>query len=541
MINGLFVISGTALTIVLSAEPFLLAPIGVICAFVVLCLLAFKHHILQIIFSRPINKKYIVFAVLFALIAVYFNAQRFFGKASVFITKLNKFIEVPRNYHNMLITLYDIGIYILVFTALFALCGYFYWLFNHFTPVVKNFFHELEKPEKVFLLIVSTAAIIAIPIIFSKTNVFYDARFQGEPIKYDVIYTTDTIDLVNTNVHLDVNAPENDIRQPLFGVFSMPFAIFAVIVSKALFFVPCAYTLVITIIQIILLQITMILFARMLALPPICKILFLTALVFSYPVLLFSLVIEQYIFAVFWLILLVYAYLYKKQNREYYFIAAAGSLLTSGVLFPLLSYAKKSKAWFKDIFHGFIKFAVFIILSGQLPVFLNYSHVNFLFQFSGIHVTFPDRLLQYIHFIALCFFRPLNIEISTETYASYRLAPVTAIHIPGLVLLAAALTGFILNRKKPLAQICAGWIVFSFIVLCAVGWGTAENGLILYTLYFSWAFLALVYMAIEKICSRIQPLKFFLYILIIAILAIINLPGIGRIISFGRQYYPAGM
>jgi hypothetical protein len=281
----------------------------------------------------------------------------------------------------------------------------------------------------------------------------------------------------------------------------------------------------------------MALLARMAGLKKIYKILFLTGAVFSYPFLLFSLVIEQYIFALFYLMALVYAFIHKKQNRDFYFIAAAGSLVTSAVLFPFLSYSKQFKVWFRDIFHCFLKFLAVLIVFGRFTEILNYSWAMSLVRFSGVGLAFKDRLLQYIHFISLCFFAPAGTEIHTEPHPSYQLAPVTGLHIPGLVLLAAALAGFVLNRKNTLARICAGWVLFSFVILCVIGWGAAENGLVLYTLYFSWAFLSLVVMAIEKLFAGLPPLKLFLYILGIVGLAAVNIPGIAKIIDFGIRYY----
>ena len=72
------------------------------------------------------------------------------------------------------------------------------------------------------------------------------------------------------------------------------------------------------------------------------------------------------------------------------------------------------------------------------------------------------------------------------------------------------LTFFIVNIKDKLNRISFYWVIFSFIILCVVGWGTLENGLILYALYFSWAIVILMYNLIKQIFNLINKEKAFL-------------------------------
>jgi hypothetical protein len=120
----------------------------------------------------------------------------------------------------------------------------------------------------------------------------------------------------------------------------------------------------------------------------------------------------------------------------------------------------------------------------------------------------------------------------------YYLKPVTALNICGAALLLVVTAGFMLNAKNKFAVICMGWIVYSFIILCIIGWGSSENGLILYSLYFSWAFLSLACLTIEKIFQKIPLIKYILYSAIIAVFTFINISGIYELIRFGVTYYP---
>ena len=46
------------------------------------------------------------------------------------------------------------------------------------------------------------------------------------------------------------------------------------------------------------------------------------------------------------------------------------------------------------------------------------------------------------------------------------------------------------------------WVMFSVVILLVVGWGSSENGMILYALYFSWAFLVLIYQLVLAIAKK---------------------------------------
>ena len=267
------------------------------------------------------------------------------------------------------------------------------------------------------------------------------------------------------------------------------------------------------------------------------KILFLILLSFTYPVLLFSLTYEQYIFAVLWLVLFLYSFIHKKENQDIYFMGATGSLLTSAFFFPLLSFSKEIKVWFKEVVTVAGKFILAVVIFGQLPVVMYpIQAVQIqLNNFTGHKLSLSEKFLQYINFIATCLIKP-ETKLNTQ-YLSYQLAPVRELNYVGVALLVIALIGFLLNYQKIFARICFSWVAFSFVLLCIIGWGTNENGLVLYTLYFSWAFLSLAYMAIESMVGKIPVVKYTIIGGIIVAILVINIPGILDLIQFGINYY----
>jgi hypothetical protein len=423
---------------------------------------------------------------------------------------------------------------------------------------IVSFFKDIvdtsDRPERSYFIAVSIIALIAVAVIYTQTNCFYAPQSNGKIVSGDVVFTTDTGSFSQSNTYISV--VHNGYKRPLYGVFSMPFAVIAFALSKVFLFVPQGYYIIFGVIQIELATLSIILISRMLSLAGLTKYLFFVLVSLTYAVLLFSLNLEQYILSVFFLIVLLYIFVFQKENLDYALIAAAGTILTSGILFPLLVFAseKQNDAAIRRLTKFACTFFVLITLFSSLWLFLDpnamYEHFVHISQTSGYgagvgeKVSLPDKLLQYFNFVSLCFVKPATVigisslETIVNKGLSYQLAPVTSLNLLGVILLAVAILGFAQNWRDTFARICGFWVLFSFFVLCLVGWGTAENGLILYSLYFGWAYFCLVFLAIEKALQKLPVVKYAVYTAAIITLAAINLPGIWDVIQFGIKYYP---
>lgn len=419
--------------------------------------------------------------------------------------------------------------------AFIALFFWLYWFTDRSFSFIAEWYRGSDRAERIFLLAGCVAAIVAIAAVYSSTTAFFGSK---EP--YDVVYTADSSQLVSSNAYFYIDAYENDIRQPLFGVFSMPFAAAAMIAGKALFFVPNAYPIVLGAVQAFLLLLGFTLLSRVLALHGAEKILFLCLLAFSYPTMLFLFTAEQYIFALFWVLLLVYAWHEKKQASEIPFLAAAGSLLTSGVLFPLLFEDINARRNLRRLAAAVVSFAAFFIVFGRVPL-LNSTigKLKEMASFSGDSLPLGDRLLQYLNFVSTCLVRPCaGVDYHTFSHVSFQLNAVTRVNVFGAVVIVAALAGTALAFRERIVRLSACWAAFSFLILCVAGWGTSENGLVLYTLYFSWAFVILLFVLVRRLLRRFDALRISSMAAAAALLVFFNFSGMGELVRFAVQYYP---
>jgi hypothetical protein len=403
-------------------------------------------------------------------------------------------------------------------------------------PLIWKFIVSMNRMEKGYLIVVLAAAVVLISVVYGATSLFFCPQNRaGDIVIYDALYTTDTGAISNTDCFFYAFASPNDIRQPLFGVFSLPFSIPARMLSMILFMVPNSYAVILQIIQIELLAITGILLARLLKLEGKETMAFWGLCTCTYTYMLYSLVIEQYIIAYFYVILTIYlADKYTKTNYAYF--GAVSTLLTSGVLFPLVTRARTCREWMKDMLKAFLLYMSVVTAWGQLPLFLNIrNELKALTLFTGESVTWQEKTAQFTNFMKNMLWAPKALEDGEQ----YLLAAAENISWTGIVIMALVLLGFFLNRERYIAKISACWVLFSVVVLYIVGWGTAENGLILYALYFAWAYIVLLYLLLKKLIGNIY-LRMGCVIAFAVISFGINITEIIHIVDWGKELYPVG-
>ena len=169
------------------------------------------------------------------------------------------------------------------------------------------------------------------------------------------------------------------------------------------------------------------------------------------------------------------------------------------------------------------------------------TKITQLSSFTGKSVTFAEKIYQYTEFIGNCFVAP-NAGVNTTAfdYISWQLSPATGISFAGILILVMVVISAIWNHDKKSSLLAAGWVGFSVIMLLGLGWGTQENGLILYALYFGWAFLVLLFQLAEKIESKLN-IKFLVpvvTIVVVVALLVVNIPAIMEMVNFAITYYP---
>ena len=433
---------------------------------------------------------------------------------------------------NNLCNVFIFGLGILALPALIFFC---YLFLKKIFPKVKKFVLNLEKTEKKYLLIIFFLSfLLSIFICFFTTAFTFDTSKYSP---YNIVFTSDSSLVAKDDAFINFSHPENDLRQPLFGVFAFPFGIIAHFLSNFIFMTNGqSYWLMLIVGQFLLNAITIIMLGKLLKIEDKYKKYFYLLFSVSFPYLVFSLTLEQYSISLFYLILTIYiANNYKGIN--YLYVGATGTLLTSGIIFPLITKFKSIKQWIKDVFKCFLAFVGTIIFSGQFIQILSIPYkIEVYSQYTGDIFTMKEKMYKFIEFISSIFVGSNGYVMTGVGYPAYRLSIPDKINYFGLIIFILIVISFILNRKNKIARLSFFWVLFSFIVLVLIGWGQKENGLILYSLYFSWAYLVLLYLLIKKIFIKEYIFKLAM-IFIILLMAYFNFSEFIRIISFAIKYY----
>lgn len=388
------------------------------------------------------------------------------------------------------------------------------WVYSFTFKLISKAYKSINTYEKIIIFIVLLFLIIfALYSFYRVPSLYSDPKELGE---YDLIYTSDTVNLLKNNCWLNIIGLENDIRQPLFALYSIPFvAPFIALFGLLSFLGAGVIPFTIEVSQIILLVITGYLLSLIISDDFKKRILFFLLFNSLYSTLLFSFMLEQYIVAVFYLVLLLYAYHNNSKTDDLY-VAATGTLSTSAIMFPLLFNPSdriyhKIRKIIKAVFYGLV---VFLLLNRIDLIVGLFDNVSKLLSFNGNSIWFFNRVKQYTYFIRSIFIVP-NASLVGGKWV---LNDILVVNITGICLFLLCLLGYYFNRKNKIAKISIYFVLFSLLLLCLVGWGTAENGLILYTLYFGWAFLILIYLLFEYLFNKIHLSKaFYSFILIVII------------------------
>lgn len=392
---------------------------------------------------------------------------------------------------------------------------------------------ELGAYAVLFLL-----SVILVTVSFMKSEAFYETEYL-----YDILYTSDTPALIKDIVYLVLVHPQNDLRQPLFAVFAAPFIGLPYLLGMILgtsvraILVDCA--------QLVMLFAANYMLTKMMKLDPAKRVCFMLLTCCTYTYLLFSLMMEQYIVAYFWLIFCMYQICEKQQPERFALWGAGGTLLTSMVLLPFMSEKsplKNFKAWFMDMVKYGLEFVALMLVFCRFDVITRLIEKYSEFAgYTGKNLTMMDKFCQYTEFIRSCFLAPdAGVSLAVGEHASWQLNAVTGISLVGIAILTLVFISAVWNRDKKISLCAAGWVVFSAVMLWLLGWGTKENGLILYALYFGWAFLALLFQLVEKIEEKLR-IKYLTCACCIgcgAVLAVVNFPAILEMVNFAIRYFP---
>ena len=506
--------------------------ITAVLAFAVLGFLMLRMDLLPRLL-RPMSPVLQVLALIIAASAVYTGKSAFYATCWAWVYRLVTLMHLPHPWFFVRLSPWIVALLALPMTY----C-YLHWFTGFIADLFLRLWRESDFTERLFLLGAGLLFTMMIVFTYTCTQAFYGAHINGRWFNFDLIYASDSGYLVHQDVYRNIGAEQNDLRQPLFGLAAMPFAQVAWLVSRLLPFLGRPYITIWQIIQLLLFLVAMVMLSRLLKLQAAEKALFLVFICVCWPTLIFALTAEQYLTSVFYLILMLYL-AGEQPGNSLGFIAATGSLLTSGVWFPVVTRDRDFKVFVKKTVMLCLAFFAVTILCGRLTTFLDMpGYIREYGYYSGADVSPVQKLMQFVTFAGACIAAPPSAPDFTAGRASWQMLPVTGWSWVGILVLALSIGGIIAGRRERLSRYCGAWIAFALLLLGIVGWGTIDNGLMLYSLYFGWAFAAMTFQLIDRVFSRVRPLKLVVMALLAMGLVSLNVNALHEVLVFGTRVYP---
>lgn len=408
----------------------------------------------------------------------------------------------------------------------------------------------ITRGEKITAAVLFAALAALVIFAFSQSEAFSGTEHLHTMLEteflYDILYTSDSAALLRENAFFALTHPQNDLRQPLFAVFAGPFLGIPYLLGRVVPGAEILQAVMLMLGQLLMLLAANWMIAKAMNLSPAKRICFVVLSSCMYSNLLFSLMMEQYIVAYFWLAFCVYQICEKGRPDRIALWGAGGTMLTSLIFLPAMSEkhpVKQFKSWFGDMVKYGLEFVGLMLVFARFDVFTKFlTKPKMITGFALPNLTVLDKLCQYTEFVKNCFAAPkAGINLTMKPHASWQLEPITALNWVGIGIFALVIVSAVWNWKNKSSRIAAVWAGFSVLMLLILGWGASENGLILYSLYFGWAFLTLLFQLVDKIeqTLRIKHFAVVCSILASAALLAVNIPAILEMIGFAITYYPA--
>lgn len=410
--------------------------------------------------------------------------------------------------------------------------------YERFFFIAREIVGDFSREEGVAAAAAAVILMASVVIVYTQTD-----AFASPVVTRDLIYSSDSGAIVHENAYLSLNAIENDFRSPLFMLFAAPLMGLPYLLGCVLP-VPNAMATVLVAVQAPLLVVSVCLLMKMVkGVHKAARILLPVAVLATHAALLFTMMAEQYSIALFYFSLCLYGLVENGRRNQLLVLGAAGTMIPGAALaFIPERTDKRPGEVLKDALKSGLWGLILICSFGCLGVLLRIPEtLQNVGRFTGAEITFSDKILQFLSFAAQIFAAPrAGGAIAADGYMKWRLIETGGVSVFGIVVLALACAGFVLNRKQAFAKVSMGWVGVSFLLLCVLGWGTAENGLTLYTLYFGWAYAALLVYLVESLLKavRLERFSWAVYALGAAAMLLYNLPRLREMVLFACMYYP---
>lgn len=463
-------------------------------------------------------------------------------------------IDTQRNYDHILIAIQkllpgvdfekyrDIGYNIILPTVcIVSFFSVFIFLLGVF-KIIKEFLSELykkaDKSEKTYFILSFFECLSLICFFYSKTWAQWNS--------VDWVYQADTsfvyyhyYPVFSFGYDFDWDIGNGGIRHPLTTLYTYPIYVLVSFLSNLLFGVPHIQPILYAVIQSLIMIVTVIMLKRMIKSNWIYLIFNV-----SFPFVFFSIFIEKYQIATFFLVMYAYAVVNRKgkELQSFSLIAASGIMVTSAWMGFFYGKRRRIATRLREYAEVIETFLAVLIGSGRIiylvnfPYLLNHNFKMFnggkilftmlksinllgiygiglpkqlIFNFTSISLKnladeIPDLLTKicaFFNLMASCLV-PIPYEVTNNGYDDifFWSGVKSEINLLGIAIFILISITVIRYRKEKMVQIFAMWILWGVIQFVIVGFSASCSPL--FSLYFAWAVISLLLIGAKDILKR---------------------------------------
>lgn len=370
------------------------------------------------------------------------------------------------------------------------------------------------------------------PVFFAPSQSHLASQLPHEYLFFDVLFQTDTNPLFVFDHVFMLDVPSS--RQPLFSLFSFPLVAPLYGLSRLLFFIPNLYPTLLMWLQFLLAFATGVLLYIMVRKSLSHPKLFFAFYLSTYVMMVFPLILERFIFGLFYLVVLIYSYWANREERHFAIIGAMGTNLLSLAMGGFLIMIHE-RLWGKLALKLGGLFLAFVVVFGRLPLFFYGGTLEDSTRWLTLEVGLWHQLMQFSHFIWGSFLFPAT-AVHFYIYPRYEQAIVSGFHLGGLLIVVVSLLTAIRYRNVFFVRVAAFWFGISFVLLGLLGWSAQQHNLILFASFFSFGVVYLFYLFLEQALAKFQHRSKILGGLV-SLLIVYNIFGLWDLLAFALRYY----
>ncbi len=405
------------------------------------------------------------------------------------------------------------------------------WLYQQLAPGAVQFFRSFSPHEWLYFGLYWGIGTVILAIIAIQSSVFtYPMPIENKTSDFPMgISVSDSALLIDGDTFCNNTSSANDIRQPLLAVFSAPFAMIAHVLAilfsfslPGLFGYKYVYSVAIAFLQIGSFAVVGVIIKRIIASFTDESFAWSVVLLYSvaYSTVVFALTVEQYAFSLLALIIFIgYSVLIRQNQTEQQqqedsigydlmAMAAIGTIATSiiPVIYFFTATAKSVKSFINSTLEliavglgsviVFSKFGLLFNLNQRVEALSVYADID------SSQLGPVNKIEQYLHFVYSILFSPAVLFQDGVVLQVLPQDIPPTIYLSAIVISAVCVISAILFIKVRFVQCCFLWILFGFFLMGVMGWGSRENGMMLYSSYFGWAYIPLIVLPIYKITGN---------------------------------------